>query len=449
MPANIIVFDAEYTRQQVNNLNNAKRILEESISILKKANAHRSWRCPEVSRINDNLDSINKRLGRLNNGMSDTIRVLNIGVQRFQELESRAENQVNNLSVNLKEKHGVSASTYGSQGEKANLPVTPVPYDESSIAITKAGLSWLDKAELSNKAGLGKEGLSYLESLYKMCNFLATGDKRGLTGAENLCDLTDKSIGLWKELYDYYKGKNDLSGLFSIVNQKKVEGLGIVGDSFGLVSDTLGVINKINSENIGTAGIIGEVIELGENGIDIWSDVENLKHLGDAATNITTRAGVTGLYSPLTFYTAAGKGVVSTVAQGFKSVEKYSADGVWDLRDTGQTLIDSGMSGLWAIGDVLSFGGLSAIGKATGISAESLAEGLGNLSRDLGVQLRNFGQDLGKQAGNYILNDPGLLNAYNNVGPIGKTAITFHAAFQSGVQSVAEGIGNWFQSLWG
>ena len=439
MSANMIVFDAEYTRQQENNLDKARRMLDEAIGILRKANAHRGWRCPEVSRINDRFDTINKKLGQLNNGMSDTIRVLNRGIQRFQELESRAESQVNNLSVNLQENYGSTASIYGSQGEETKVPVTQVPVIENGISVTKSIFSWLDKVKGIDEAGLVKDELSYIKSLY---DFL-TGDKRSLTGAADVCDLIDNSIGLWTGLYDYLRDEQN-EGIFSITNQKKVGALGIAGDSFGLVSDILGVLNKINSEKLGTAGVIGEIIGLGKNGIDIWSNVENLKHVGDAATNITTK---TGLYSPLTSYVAAGKGIISTVEQGFKSVEKYSADGVWDLRDTGQTLIDSGVAGLYAIGDTFSFGILSGIGNVTGFTPENISRDIGNFSRDLGVQLKNFGQALGKQAGNYILNDPGLLNAYNNVGSIGKTAITFHAAFQSGVKSVTENVGNWIQSL--
>ena len=426
MSANMIVFDSDYTQQQVNNLNNAKQMLDEAIGILRKANDHRSWKCPEVSRINDSLDTINKRLGKLNNGMSDTIKVLNIGVQRFQELESRAENQVNNLSGNLKEKHGFPASDQ--QGKETQLPSTPIPVIENGIALAKPILSWLDKQKNNEKAGLAKDGLSYLASMYKFFS----GDKRGLTGAEDLCNLSDNSIGLWTGIYDYLKGEQS-DGIFSIANQRKAAGLGIVGDVFGFVSDIFGIANKINSGDIGTAGVIGEVIGLGENGVDIWGSVEKLKHMGDNATNITTQ---TGVYSPLTFYSATIKGGVSTISQGFKSVEKYSADGKWDLGDTGRTGIEAGMAGLWAIGDTLSFGGLSAIGKATGISAESIGENIGN-----------WANDVGKRAGNYILNDPGLHQVYNNVGPIGKTAITFHAAFQSGIQSAVENVGNLFQFL--
>ena len=82
--------------------------------------------------------------------------------------------------------------------------------------------------------------------------------------------------------------------------------------------------------------------------------------------------------------------------------------------------------------DKLSLGGLSALGNITGFKPE-------NISTDIA----NWSYNIGKRAGNYILNDSGLHDAYSHAGPIGKTAITFHAAVQSGIQSAVEDIANW------
>lgn len=417
MSANQIVFDAEYTSQQVKNLERARSMLEEAIGILKKASAHEGWKCPEVRNISNGLGTINSRLGRLNSGMEVTARVLSNGMQRFQELESRSEMQVHSLSENLREKHGFTGSNYG-QNDQTNLPVTLIPQIMNSITIANPILSLLDKKMDIGEAGLAKGGLSYIASLY---NFF-TGDKRGLTGAADLFDLSDKSIGLWTKWYDYIKGKDTLS-----------RGLGIAGSSFGLVSSTLKVVDKINSGNLGPAGVAGEVIGLGDSALDIWESIEKLKHVGDATPNFIDSGG---LYSPLTLWSAFGKTVVATGSQTFKSVEKYSADGKWDLSDTGRTGIESGVAGLYSMFNALSLGGLSELGKVTGFTPE-------NISTDI----ENWSHNLGKSAGNYIVNNPSLYEAYNNSGSIGKTIITFHAAAQSGIQSAVEGIGNWIQSL--
>ena len=328
----------------------------------------------------------------------------------------------------MKEKHGFSASNYGQNGE-AKLPVTQVPENDNSF--TKLFLWQYSQMDKSGKAKLGNKGLSYLESL---CKFYK-GEKSGSKGWENLFNLGDKSVGLWTGFYDYLnKTYNGAGDIFSTVNQKRVGGLGIVGDTFGFASDIFGAIDKIKSENLGAAGITGEVIGLGGYGLNLWKDIEEIKHIGDTATNITTK---TGLYSPLSLWTTFGETVISTGSQAFKSIEKYSADGQWDLGDTGRTGIEMGVSGLYTMVDKLSFGGLSTLGNVTGFKPE-------NISRDI----ENWSYNIGKRAGNYILNDTGLCNAYKNAGPIGKTAITFHAAVQSGIQSAVDGIGNWFKSLW-
>ncbi len=153
----------------------------------------------------------------------------------------------------------------------------------------------------------------------------------------------------------------------------------------------------------------------GNNIVDIWSDIEVLKHMGDTTTNITT---TDGLYSPLTFYSTIAKSYLSAFSQGFTSYEKYSADGVWDLGDTGKTGIEFGVTGLYSMLNSLSFGLISE--KTTGVSAEEISTGI-----------ENWATDVGTGAGNYIVNDPELFKKYNDSNLIGQVAITFYAAFKS------------------
>lgn len=416
MSANIITFDSQYIADQMRDINKAKSLVEEAMTLIKNASKHRNWQCNESTEIDNSLQTIANRLNRLNMGIIQTGNALGKGLVSFSELEERATTQAGSMATNLKNKYGFDGSNYGQDGN-TTLPVTRIPEVNSSIALIKPFLSLADKKKIS-EAGLANANLSYVASLY---NFY-TGDKRGLTGAADLFDLSDKSIGLWTEWYDYIKGKDTLSG-----------GLGIAGSSFGLVSSALEVADKINSGNLGPAGVTGEVIGLGDNALGIWESIEKLKHIGDTTPNFTDSGG---LYSPLTLWSTFGKTAVATVSQTFKSIDKYSADGKWDLGDTGRTGTELGVAGLYKMLDSLSFGGLSALGNVTGFTPE-------NISRDI----ENMADGIGKAAGNYIVNDSGLYQAYNNAGPIGKTAITFHAAIQSGIQSTAEGVVNWFQSL--
>ena len=424
MSANIITFDSQYIADQMRGIDKARSLVEEAMTLIKNASKHRNWQCNESTEIDNSLQTIANRLNRLNMGIIQTGNALGKGLVSFTELEERATTQAGSMATNLKNKYGFEASHYGQDGS-TTLPVTQIPYDKNSVSIVKTGLSWLDKAnisdDVSDRAGLGKDFLSYLESLHKFIK----GDKRGLTGAEDLFDLADNSVGLYSSFYEYLKDEN----IFS-------KGLGIASSSLGLISSGFGVIDKITSGDLGPAGITSEIIGLGSNGLNMWESIEKLKHLGEEATNITTKAGKTGLYSPLNLWLTFGETAIATGSQMFKSIDKYSADGKWDLGDTGRTGIESGVAGLYTMFDKLSLGGLSTLGDVTGFTPE-------NISADI----ENWADGVGKAAGNYIVNNSGLYQAYNNAGPIGKTAITFHAAIQSGIQSTVEGVGNWFQSL--
>lgn len=284
------------------------------------------------------------------------------------------------------------------------------PSGNQLLARIKALLSLADKTKTSDISGLGKDGISYLESLYK---FL-TGDKRGLTGAEDWFDLGDKSIGIWTEFYDYLKILyNEHGDTFSLKNQRSVAGLEITGGFLGLFSSIFGMADYIsNTEDIGPAGIMGEILGGGDDVVDIWSGAEKLKHMGDTATNITTK---NGLYSPLSFYSAIAKGYLSAASQGFKSYEKYATDGSWDSNDAAKTGVEFGVSGLYSMVDALTFGLLSD--KTTGITSD-----------DISGFLENWAADIGKQAGNYLRNNPTLRNVYDHSGFLGKVAIAFYSA---------------------
>ena len=400
MSANVIIFDGLYTADQMRNIDKAKNLVEEATQDIKRTIGSHSWKCPEARTIDSGLESAASKLTHLNQGLIRTGIALGNGLKGFHELEERSASQADGLANDLKARYGVEAAAYG-QGGSENLPVTNIPEVNNAIALVNAPLSWL-KERGTGEAGLGEGILSYVASLY---NF-QTGDKRGLTGAADLFDLGGESVGLWTELHDYLKGENALSG-----------GLNIFGDSLGLVSSAFGVADRINSGELGAAGTIGEIIGLGDNAFDIWESVEKFKYIGQEGLNF---ANGSGAYSPVMLWSTLGKTVISTGSQAFKSIEKYSADGVWDLADTGRTGIEAGVSGLYTMFDALTFGGLSALGDVTGFKPE-------NISADI----ENWATNLGEKAGEYILNDPGLHEAYDNAWPIGKAFITFHAAFQS------------------
>lgn len=280
--------------------------------------------------------------------------------------------------------------------------------DNQLLDWLKSILQWMDKAEYDDRADVAGKGLSYVESLYK---FL-TGDMKGLSGAEDWFDLSDKSIGLWTGFYKYLKVfYNEAGNIFSIGNQTKVEGLGLGGNILGLISSIFGIADTIdNTENPDAAGVIGQLFGVGDDAVDIWESCKELQNVGDASSS--------GIYTPLKLYTSIAKSYLEAIGQGFSSYDKYSADGSWDLGDTAATGIESSVSGLYAMASALTFGLVSE--GTTGVSAD-----------DISSFLENSCGDIGTRAGNYIMNDSSLYQKYQDSNTIGRVFITFYAALRA------------------
>ena len=134
MSANVIIFEGQYMADLIRNMNKAQQLTEEAVSIIKKANQHRNWKCMETAEINSKLDIISDRVQRLKTGITDTTLALGNGLRAFRELEQRSENQANTLSGNMRERYGFSASVRGKDG-RTNLPVTEVPKVEDNFIV--------------------------------------------------------------------------------------------------------------------------------------------------------------------------------------------------------------------------------------------------------------------------------------------------------------------------
>ena len=154
MPSNLIIFDSQYTSDQVKNIERAQRVLEDAIKTLKNASAYTGWKCPEREQINASVGTITKKLGSLNQGIEQTVQALNKGTQRFQELEARADKQTNSISGRFKQQNSFPASTRGQNGT-VNLPVTQVPSNPNSFNIGKTLKGFARNAIKTACTGLG------------------------------------------------------------------------------------------------------------------------------------------------------------------------------------------------------------------------------------------------------------------------------------------------------
>ena len=275
--------------------------------------------------------------------------------------------------------------------------------EEQLYGWLKSFLALLDKSGVNPQAGVIKDGLSYFQALFQFFS----GDQQGLTGAKDWCDLADKSAGLWKGFYDYLKKFNAGTGIFSKANQAKAAGVGLAGDFMGLVASIFGAADTIsNTEGIGAAGITGEVFDVGSESLDLIPGFYQVMNPGTSS----------GLFSPVSSYTAIGKAILDTIGQGFKSYETYYADGSWDANDTASTMVDSSMAGLYSIGNFMSFGLL----ENTGVEAEDMSNAAKEMAGGLGVN-----------GGKYILEHPDLRQQYEEAGTVEKAFITFYAVFKS------------------
>lgn len=360
------------------------------------------WDVKYEADINNTANQIARKLERYSQTLKEYKNFIDNAYSEYQKLE-KVTFDIKKIDISSIVREN-SIETNSDSEEKS---------DNQLISFIKSILKWRDKTKTDEISGIGEDGISYLESLYKFFN----GDMRGLTGAESWFDLCDKSVGLWTGLYDYLKDfYKEVGDIFSIENQTKIGGVGVVGSTLGFISSLFGAIDTIkNTEDIGVAGKFGQSLGVVDDVVDIWSDIIELKHIGDTATNITTKKGV---YSPLMIYSTIIKGYLSTFSQGFTSYEKYSADGIWDLNDTSAVGIESSVSGLYSMISALTFGLVSE--GTTGVSVN-----------DVSNVLESGCCNIGSQAGEYILANPTLYQMYENSNAVGKVFITFYAAIKS------------------
>lgn len=266
------------------------------------------------------------------------------------------------------------------------------------LDVVKTFLEGFEEFGDSEDAGILGKAVDYLQNLA----VYFTGDKRGITGASELCGLAGSSGDLWTGLYDYLKEfYNDPgTGIFDQISQRRVKIVGVGSSFLNLASSLMEANSNTNGEKL--TSIAAEYIDCGKNLIDVVNSGYELKHIGDVKSLSNLKAGP---WSALDVYAAIGNAGVGAIAQGFRSYERYSADGKWDLGDTGATGIDISMAGLYGISHSLTLGLddyiFGAIDKMTGGNGtddmsyiEKAAEGYKILAKKCGEGIANWWNNL-------------------------------------------------------
>lgn len=134
MPANLLIFDADYISELTGRMNKACELLAGAVSSLRNAGNHDNWKCKERARIIESFDELNKKLQRLDTGVNETTRILGGCISRFASLETQYQAQADHLSDELTENHGFRATVRTPTGGHAD------GYDPSGAATTSAGV---------------------------------------------------------------------------------------------------------------------------------------------------------------------------------------------------------------------------------------------------------------------------------------------------------------------
>ena len=112
MPANLLIFDADYVSELTAKMNTACELMAEAVSSLKSASNHENWKCKERTKITEDFEELNIRLDRLDNGVNEVTRILGGSVSRFSSLENQYESQADNLHDELTNNHGFRATVH-------------------------------------------------------------------------------------------------------------------------------------------------------------------------------------------------------------------------------------------------------------------------------------------------------------------------------------------------
>lgn len=405
MPSGSILEQEESLAQKLNtlsmDLSSIQRNLRYKIAAQGKISSHLTEAVSQVSKEKMAVDALRE-------GFAEIIAQYNKAeTANIEKLVANAVEQTTNVDQGVNEGSATEEKFFDWLIEKYEDFFGKDGDSWSPAELLKKYLTAREKIGGDSSAGLQKEFLSYIESL---CDFLF-GDKQGLSGAKDLCDLTSASSGLWNGLYKFFRNfdatrSSESIGLFAEKWGRTSAWVSLFGRGagvFGAFMDAFDTEGKTNGE-IAAGGVetIDDIAKL-------WQSIYDFNNYKNASNPALTAAGK---------YVVVAESAVSFISQAIKSTEKYSADGKYDMGDLGATGIDSSVAGLYTMTDSIigffTFGLFSL--DQTGLSAEEIS-----------TNIKNYANEWGTRAGNLIVSNPSMAETYQSGNAIERTAITTFA----------------------
>lgn len=357
------------------------------------------WDVRYESNINSTANQIARKLEQYSNALKSYQKFIEDARKEYLKLDEYKQLKLTTHPVQgLNTIYGPGGQLEPDWKNKINGIIKNADGEDDILDSIKSWLKGYDKLGDIDEAGVLKDILTYLQDFKTFFG----GDKKGLTGASDLCSLFNSSTDVWTGLYSYfadtYQGVN--TGFFGDVAKRNVKILGISSSFLGLMASVLSASDGLNKKK--WQSIVADYVDCGKEMISVINSGYELKHIGEIKSLAELKSGP---WSALNLYGAVGEAGVQSIAQGFRSHEKYYADGKWDLGDTGATAIDISMAGIYGISHSLTFGLddkiFGVIDRATGGNGssdmsyfEKAAEGYKILAKKCGNAIGKWWLDL-------------------------------------------------------
>ena len=265
------------------------------------------------------------------------------------------------------------------------FPGAVPPYHWGELAGDFDLLKILDK--LLGKLDVAGGGLlgdvtGYFESFLEFF----TGDMSGLGGFADWANLADDSVGLWTGLYDLSRDLGAKGSLFTEQMADRVKGVALTGSVLGTVG---AFMDMMDTDGKSYQQILDDIADYGASGVG--TGISALAMLGKVGA------------LPAHVYTSIAEAGFDTLAQIGDSIHEYYADGVWDLGDTGELMVDASCEGLYSLGNALTLGGLGwVLDRLTGNSDGDYGQMLSDTLKDAADDFSEWIVDAGREVGDFV-----------------------------------------------